>query len=206
MNGSDSQKLQGIASEVSSSIETEGGTKYAETEFWISNRIAPLIGQNVNQTLRKTKKFEANLLVEAQEYALEKSHKIPKLLFRATWVFCPAWFLFMIFVIFAWGVSMDSDATELPKQELVVAATSNCTTRKMDTPGASFSVDVHGRDFLNLQGAQYRANELNDNFERYGNNLGFKTPSMSLLPEDVSESYRFVASSVTSCAAGTVVL
>jgi len=228
-NRNDSQKLLESTFEESSQIKLEDGTKFdiglaamadlyvknkkrsslfkfAETEFWISNRIAPLIGQNINMTLRKTKKFEANMLVEAQELALKRSLKIPKLLFRATWVFCPTWFLFMIFVIFAWGVNMDSDATELPSEELVEAAKSNCPTRKTYAANASLSVDVHGLDSLNLQGAQYKANEKNEKFERYGNSLGFEVPSIFLLPDDVSESYRFVASSVNSCVAGTIVL
>jgi len=224
---SDSQKLQENTFEVCSSIETEDEKKfdiglaamadlymqnkirrsvfnYAETEFWISNRIAPLIGQNINLTLRKIKKIEAIQLVEAQEFALKKSNMIPKLLFKATWVFCPAWFLFMIFVIFAWGVNMDSNASVVPNKELVRAARSNCPTRETYTAGASLSVDVHGLDLLNLQGAQYRANEKNKNFERYGNNLGFG--SFRLLSDDVSESYRFVVSSMASWMAGTILL
>merc|ERR1719510_2312744 len=88
--GGDSHVVQLSEIEVTSSNETKGGTqidtglaaitdlyfdnkrkeplfKLAETEFWISNRLAPFLGPEVSRMLRKAKNFETQLLVENQE-------------------------------------------------------------------------------------------------------------------------------------------
>lgn len=112
----------------------------------------------------------------------------------------------MIGIIFLWGVSMDSDAADKPDDDIAAAGTSHCPVRETVATRDELNVDVSADDALNLEGAQNTADAVNANFTRYGNILPFTIPDFDFMPEDAPESFRFLVSSVTSWATGTVIL
>ena len=58
--------------------------------------------------------------------------------------------IFMIFIIFIFGVSMGNDETDHPVDELIEAATSDCEQRET-VSGDTLTVDVDERDAVNLK-------------------------------------------------------
>jgi len=175
----------------------------AESDLWISNRLRDLQIPDVERRLRKAKNWESKLLVENQERVLKRAFILPKLLFKIAWVCYLLWMIFIIFVIFIFGVSIGNDETAYPTDELLEAATSSCDEREIAS-GDTVAVDVDASDALNLQGAQNIAGDTNENFERYGDGLSWL--KFDILPEDVEESYRFFASSLSLWIVGTVVV
>lgn len=111
----------------------------------------------------------------------------------------------MIFVIFVFGVSMGNDETDHPTDELIEAGTSDCEEREI-VSGDTLTVDVDAKDAVNLEGAQNKADETNENFERYGGDSLSWVPDFDILPETVEESYRFFASSLSAWITGTVLI
>jgi len=178
-----------------------------ESSFWISNRIS-LLAQEQDRGLRKVKHWELKILVETQELLLAKFFMVPKLMLKLGWCCFLFWVIGMISVLFMWGVNMDSDAADKPVDELVEAATSSCPTRETYATGEALVVDVSADDSLNLVGAQNTADENNANFTRYRNVLPFEIPDVFnfMIPEESQESIRFLISSLSSWALGTVIL
>ena len=131
--------------------------------------------------------------------------KWPKKLHRIAWCCFVCYVLFSIGVLFVWGVNMDSDATDFPEDYLSEAGTSICSTRTTAT-GVELNVDISADDAFNLQGATDRADQNNENFDRYSNiNIFAWIPDFNMLHEDVPESYRFVFSSLLSWITGTAI-
>jgi len=178
-----------------------------ESDFWISNRVSNLVQGGLDRNLRRVKNWELKLLVEFQEEILEKTFKMPKMMLKFAWCCFVIWIVGMIGIIFMWGVNMGSDAADKPEPDLVEAGTSNCPEREIST-GDTLVVDVSADDSLNLEGAQNTANAVNANFTRYGSVLPewLTLPDFDFMPEDVPESYRFLASSLTSWATGVVIV
>lgn len=177
-----------------------------ESDFWISNRVANLAGGGLDRDLRRVKNWELKILVETQETLLAKTFKMPKKMLKFAWFFFVLWVVGMIGIIFLWGVNMDSDAEDKPDDDIAAAATSHCPARETVATGDQLTVDVSADDALNLKGAQNSADAVNANYTRYGNVLPFTMPDFDFMPEDAPESYRFLVSSVTSWASGTVVI
>jgi len=177
-----------------------------QSDFWISNRVANLVGGDVDRELRRVKNWELKILVELQETLLEKTFKMPKPMLKLAWCCFVLWVVGMISIIFLWGVSMDSDAEDKPDEGIVAAATSNCPVRNTVATGDKLNVDVSADDALNLEGAQNSADAVNENFTRYGNILPFEIPDFNFMPDDAPESFKFLTSSLFSWASGTVLL
>jgi len=177
-----------------------------QSDFWISNRVANLVGGDVDRELRRVKNWELKILVELQETLLEKTFKMPKPMLKLAWCCFVFWVVGMIVIIFFWGVSMDSDAMDKPDEDIVSAAKSNCPVRNTVSTGDQLNVDVSADDALNLKGANNSANAVNANYTRYGNILPFEIPDFNFMPEDAPESLKFLTSSLFSWASGTVLL
>jgi len=179
-----------------------------ESPFWISNRVAELAGVESARELRQFKNWELKVVVEFQEMLLGEALKMPKTLLKFAWCCFFLWVLGMIGIIFLFGVNMDSDAEEKPGEDIIAAATTSCPAREVAGSGYTLNVDVSADDAFNLKGAQGKADAVNANFTRYGNVFPewLTPPDFDFMPEDTPESYRFIASSVTSWASGTVIV
>jgi hypothetical protein len=177
-----------------------------DSDFCISNRIANLVGVASARNPRKVKNWELKILVEFQQLLLAKRFMIPKAMLRLAWCSFLIWVIFMIGVILLFGVNMDSDAEVKPDLNIVAAGTSFCPVREITKNGSALNVDVSADAAFNLEGAQLKADTENDNFKRYGDIFPEWLTPPDLLPLHAPESLRFLISSVTSWALGTVVL
>jgi len=178
-----------------------------ESDFLISNRIADLARVESAGELRRLKNWELKILVEFQQMILEETFKMPKGLLKFAWCCFLFWVVGMISIIFVFGVNMDSDAEEKPDMDIAEAGTSFCSSREVKL-GYTLNVDVSADDAFNLEGAQNIADAANANFRRYGNEFPewLTPPDFDFMPANAPESHRFLVSSLTSWATGTVIL
>jgi hypothetical protein len=187
----ESQCSMRSVSRISSSLPSRKG-------FKVSNRINLLYKERIkhqSSSCRVDMNEEA-LLNELQEHYLKKSYCLPEYCLHFAWFLLAIWFLTCSFAIIYYGINIDIMARAEVPAETAEAANSSCPSRALGS--ASLTVDVPLSSAMDLNLTELEVFTWNQEFTPY--------PGDPIFPEKLTESWRFIISSILSWLLGIFVL